>query len=207
MLSHGVIEHLDVVEHILPSLSAGFVCLPAGRLAKAETARQSRTDGVFSAFQTILGGGAQTPVPPKADMPPQSGDGLARVDPSGGVDPRLIQMMADPSLVPRTRSAMQFLLQQHLEANAPMDRLKALQIQKIQRDKKHRRNLTERRTRLAVCGISMTGLWYSLMLKFQPNLAIGCCHLNKSGRWGCLKDAISKGQKDAFRRLVVAAPM
>ena len=33
MLSHGVIEHLDVVEHILPSLSAGFVCLPADPFA------------------------------------------------------------------------------------------------------------------------------------------------------------------------------
>jgi len=46
----------------------------------------------------------------------------AKPAPSGGVDPRLIQMMGDPSLSPERRNFMQFLLQQHLEANAPAER-------------------------------------------------------------------------------------
>lgn len=64
----------------------------------------------------------------------------AKPAPFGGVDPRLIQMMRDPSLSPQTRSTMQFLLQQHLKANAPMDPLKALQIERQQLELERLRN-------------------------------------------------------------------
>ena len=48
MLSHGVIEHLDVIEHILASLGAGFVCSPSDPFA-LEQVKEALGDRIFMA--------------------------------------------------------------------------------------------------------------------------------------------------------------
>lgn len=69
------------------------------------------------------------------------GDQVAQAQPqSGGIDPKLYELMSDPSLSPRRQSAMQMLLEQKLKANGPTDPMGRLQMERLQLQNKQLRN-------------------------------------------------------------------
>ncbi|MBO6507984.1 MAG: hypothetical protein JJ979_05795 [Roseibium sp.] len=60
--------------------------------------------------------------------------GAQAQQPFAGLDPKVFELMASPDLSPGQRAVMTLMLQQHLKANQPVDPLKQLQIQKLQKD-------------------------------------------------------------------------
>lgn len=69
------------------------------------------------------------------------GDQVAQAQPqSSGVNPKLYELMSDPSLSPRRQSAMQMLLEQKSKANAPVDPMKQLQMERLGLQNKQLRN-------------------------------------------------------------------